>query len=225
MKNNGNGNGNGSHSWWASLWRRSRRSDERLASYRRIAIQLRYDLSGPDDLRSALLVSPTASSCCALGALILASYLAEEVHRPILLIDASHRESQASSILQCANMKGFADLLLDSSLPLEELVIPTNQQNVQFLPAGTHIRQSAGPEPIKGLLKRVQESYDFVLLSGGSVLNDSMTLALAPFVGCVLLLAVENETMVEDLDAAQDTLGFCKARKVGLVFTTPVRGR
>ena len=66
--------------------------------------------------------------------------------------------------------------------------------------------------------------YDFVLLSGGSVLDDSMALALAPHVGGVLLLVVENKTTVEGLDAAQDALSLCKARKVGLVLTTRVKG-
>jgi Mrp family chromosome partitioning ATPase len=221
--NNNNSNGNGSHSWWASLWRRSHGSDQQLAPYRRIAIQLHYDLPRPDSARSVLLVSPTTSACCALGGLSLASCLAEEIRRPILLIDACPRGPEVSGMLECATMKGFADLLSDPSLPLEELVLSTNHQNVKFLPAGTTTLQPAAPEAVKTLLKTAEERYDFVLLSGGSVLNDSMALALAPCVGCVLLLAVENETMVEDLDAAQDALSFCRARKVGLVFATPAR--
>jgi len=57
-----------------------------------------------------------------------------------------------------------------------------------------------------------------VLLSGESVLDNSMAMALAPNVGRVLLLATENQSKVADLEAAQDVLNFCKARKVGLLL-------
>jgi hypothetical protein len=56
------------------------------------------------------------------------------------------------------------------------------------------------------------------------VLGDAMTTAIAPRVGCVVLLAVENETRVDDLDAAQDVLAYSKARRVALVLTTPEGG-
>lgn len=220
-------NGDGSNSrWWPSLWGRWRRPEQDLAPYRRLALQLHYDLPRPDSARSVLLVTPTTSTLCAYGSAALACCLAEELQRPVLLIDASPRQPEVSRILDCTANRGYADFLSDPTLSLDELVLPTNHENVRFLPAGANLgpSQPASPDDIRVLLKAAESRYEFVLLSGGSVLHNSMALALTPCVGCVLLLAIENETMVDDLDAAQDALSFCKARKVGLVLTTPFRG-
>ena len=131
-----------------------------------------------------------------------------------------------SHLLGCDGAPGLSDYLgADPKMPLADLVFPTTYPNVAFLPAGAPatLSKPAPPDEIAGLLLAMQQQYDFVLLCGGSVLNNSVALAVAPYLGCVLLLAVENETLVEDLDAAQDALAFCKARKVGIVFTTPAR--
>lgn len=223
MNLNGNGFASG---WWASLWGRLRQSDVDLAPYRRLALQLHYALPRPDNPRSVLLVTPTTSGLCAHSSVTLVCCMGEALRRPVLLIDVCPRAPEASRILDCSANRGFADLLSDPKLPLDELALPTTREHVSFLPAGSNVGASApaSPEEMSAVLKAAESRYDFVLLSGGSVLSDSMALALAPHAGCVLLLVTENETPVEDLDAAQDSLSFCKARKVGLVLTTPVGG-
>jgi hypothetical protein len=52
---------------------------------------------------------------------------------------------------------------------------------------------------------------------------NGLALALAPVVGRVLLLATENETTAEELDAAQDSLHVRNARDVGLILATRAR--
>ncbi len=227
-KNNcGDGDGKGKgfiSQWWP--WNRSRDSDQDLAPYRRLAIQLHYDLIRPDNPRSVLLVTPTASRACGYSSADLASCLAEELRRPVLLIDLCHKDREASRILNCTDNRGLTDMLCDPALPLDEVVLPTTCENVSFLPAGTSAAGSppATADSINALLKEAQSRYEFVVLSGGSVLDNAAALSLAPHVGCVLLLAVENETKVEDLDTAQNALSMCKARKLGLVLTTLTRG-
>lgn len=221
--NNSNNNSNGNHSWWSFLRKGSDRHDQDLAAYRRLALQLHYDLPRPDNPRSVLIVTPATSTLGARGSLILASCVAEELRRPILLIDACLRGPEVSRILNCTAVAGFSDFLSDPTQPLDNVVLPTNNENVWFLPAGGALSRPISPDSVSQFLKTAEARFEFVLVSGGSVLNDSLALSLAPCVGSVLLLVVENETMVQDLNAAQDALGFCKARKVGLVLTSPVR--
>ncbi len=219
------GNGNGYKWWWPFKGGHSARSDDDRAAYRRLALQLHYDLPRPDNSRSVLLVTPAPSSLCAYGSAVLASCLAEELGGPILLIDVSPNDPEVSRLLECMPGRGFVDFLSNPKLPLDDLVLPTTCQNVSFLPAGI-VRGGSHPAPIEdisALLKEAESRYEFVVLSGGSVLNYSPSLDLAPHIGCVLLLVVEKETRVEDLDSAQEVLGLCKARKVGLVLTTPAR--
>jgi Mrp family chromosome partitioning ATPase len=227
----GNGNGNGKSNghtasrWWSSLWGRGNEPDKHMIPYRRLALQLHYDLPRGQGLRSVLMVTPVTSNLVAYGSTALAFCLGEELRRPVLLIDVSPKNPEVSRIMDCAGSRGFADMARDSSARLEELVVQTTRENVWFLPVGT---QRIGDRPtsaeeLDALLKAVESRYDFVLLAGGSVLSDSSALALARYVGCVLLLVTENETRVEDLEVAQNVVASCKARKLGLVLTTPLR--
>ena len=92
---------------------------------------------------------------------------------------------------------------------------------MHYLPAGTS--RPASTDNLDKLLGYAESHYDFVLLVGGSVLSDSLSLAVAPWAGCVLLLVTQNETRVDDLDNAQSALSYCKAKKVGMLLTTPTR--
>jgi hypothetical protein len=121
---------------------------------------------------------------------------------------------------------GFAEMLHNPNLPADGMLLPTTQEFVQFLPAGnlggfTRIHASADPG---SLLRRLDRENELMVLSAGSVLNDTAALALAPFASCVLLVPVENETLIDDLDMAQRSLRFCKARKIGLVMASAARG-
>jgi len=221
-----NSNGNGFHPWWwPSKWKRTPRAGEDLAPYQRLALQLHYDLPRSEAARSALLVTPSASNLCARGSVLLSTCLAEQLRRPILLIDVCPKDPEASRLMECTASRGFADFLSNPNLPLDELVIQTTCENVYFLPSGKEPAGSlpVSPETIGKLMQAAERQFDFVLLSGDSVLTDPLSLALAPCVGCVLLLVIENETRVEDLDAAHNALGYCKARKVGMLLTKPIR--
>jgi Mrp family chromosome partitioning ATPase len=228
MKANGNGNGNGNGfnpRLWSAPWQRRGQTEQDAAAYRRLALQLHYDLSHTAGPRSVLLVTPSTSALCARGSVAVASCLAEQSCRRVLLIDVCPENPEASRILQGYGTRGFTDFLGDSKPQLGDLVLPTTCENVSFLPAGADIEHSdpAAPENIKAFLHTAETKYDYVLLCGGSVLHDPTTFALAPYVGRVLLLVIENQTRMEDLDAAQDVLALCKAPKVGLVFAKPTR--
>jgi len=225
-----NANGNGHRKifesrWWSALRKRSDPAGPDPAAYRRLALQLHLDLSRVGGRRSALLLTPGSSALCAQGTVALASCLAEQVCRPVLLMDVCPENPEASRILQSNGHRGFTDFLSDPKLRLDELALPTNFDNISFLPAGAIIDRAgkASQESVRAVLNAVEAKFEYVLLSGGSVLHHPTTLALAPHVGQVLLLVIENQTRMEDLDAAQDVLALCNARKVGLVFTKPVR--
>ena len=213
--------------WWPFGWLRSRRS-EQMTGYRRLAMQLHYDLPRPESLRSVLLVTPTAMDLCARGIAALACCVAEELGRPTLLADVSCKHPEVSRLLGCQRCPGLVDLAGDPKRALSDFVIATNRQDLFFLPAGTGSEPLGQPDlqdNVAALLSAAGKQYDFLLLSGGPVLEDSMSLALAPHVGCVLLLVVESKTTVDDLEAAQDAIASCGAPKTGLILTTPLRGK
>lgn len=196
------------------------------APYHRLALQLHYDLPHGQQPRSVLLATPGPSPLAAHVSISLAHSMAQELQKPVLLVDADGRAGTLSSVLGCADAQGFSELLLQAGMPLQDLVRATSNEHVSFLPAG-QVGRSARQRPnveAVGAALDAASGYDFVILSGGSVLNDSLALGIAPHVGCVLMVPVEHETLAEDLDVAQRSLRFCKARKIGLLLATAVLG-
>ena len=219
MSANGtNGNGHHPRRWHFGRTKRQELGTANMAPYRRLALQLHYEVRRADKGRSVLLVTPGASSACARASLMLAAAFAEQLAKPVLLVDASPTSPEATRLVG-ATGAGLSEFLTDAGSSLCDFVVPTTTANVHFLPAGQ--AQPFLHERIDALLTQAAAHYDVTLLAGGSVLSDALSLALSPSAECVLLVVNENETRVEDLDAAQSTLGYCKARNVGLLLTTP----
>jgi MinD-like ATPase involved in chromosome partitioning or flagellar assembly len=169
-----------------------------------------------------MLASVGSGDLAARACLELASGLAHELGKGILVVDAAPSERHLSTLLHCAGRTGLTDALFDSELPLGEIVLPTTHPNVAFVAAGAHTNpvEFAVAERIGRLLEVFQRDHEIVLLCGGIVPTNALALALAPLVGCVLLLATEDETMIEDLEAAQEALRIRKTRDVGVILAT-----
>jgi hypothetical protein len=215
---NGTNGRNGNHRWWQA-WKRDRDLD--LASYRRLAFQLHYGLSRTDGVsRSVLVVTPNESKYWAKGCVTLATCMAEELRRPVILVDGDDR-SEVCQMLESPGSHGLVDFLREPKRPLQELALATSQPNLSFLPTGNNQGSPipASTENAKVLLLECARHWEFAVIAGGPVLQNSFPLAMAPYVGRVLLLVTENRTHVDDIDAAQLALEQCGAQNVNLVLT------
>lgn len=196
----------------------SRQEGLDLAAHRRLAHQLHRNLSADGVPRSVLLSTPRENHISAVAGIHLACVVAEELHASVLLIDASD-EGEVGQLLGSGTTRGLTDLLTDPAGRLEEAVLSSSRPDVAFLPRGPGAGSATGlsPDHPGQLLSRISEHWDFVIVAAGGVLNNPLALAMAPYVGQVLLLVTEHETQVEDIDEARMTLDFCKARDVSLV--------
>ncbi|HEX4780370.1 MAG TPA: hypothetical protein VH301_06425 [Usitatibacter sp.] len=214
----------------ASRWRDLFRWGPRPAKpdqepWRRLALRLRYEMALPEGPRSVMLATPNEGELDARCGLELAESLAEELGKPILVVDAAPRERRLSRLLGCSELRGFTDALIEPQLPLADIVLPTTHAGVAIVPAGI-IADPVGhvaAEQLAEILEAFQRDHEVVLFCGGAVPANGLALALAPVVGRVLLLATENETTAEELDAAQDSLHVRNARDVGLILATRAR--
>jgi Mrp family chromosome partitioning ATPase len=208
---------------WRALFRwATRPTKPDQEPWRRLALRLRYDMSAPEGPRSVMLATPVDDGLEAHCALELAESLAEELGKPVLVVDAAPRERRLSRLLKCSELRGLTDVLVDPRTPLADIVLPTTHPNVAVVPAGI-VADPVGhvaAEELGNLLKVFQRDHEVVLFCGGSVPSNGLALALAPVVGRVLLLATENVTTSRELDAAQDCLHVRNARDVGLVLAT-----
>jgi len=217
------------NSRWRALFRwapRPAKPDQE--QWRRLALRLCHDLGSADGHRSVMLVTADegAGELEARCSLELAESLADELGKPVLVVDASPRVRGLSRLLKCAELRGLTDALFEPELPLGEIVLRTTHPNVAVVPAGI-IADPVGhvaTDRVATLLDGFQRDHEVVLFSGGGVPGNGLALALASSVDCVLLLATENETTPENLDAAQESLRVRNAREVGLVLATRSTG-
>lgn len=199
--------------------------DQEDVSYRRLALQLHYDAVDGRLPRSVLITAPDGSAACAHATIGLACSLATELGRPVLLVDACSAAGSVTRLMADPQRPGLGELLANPALPLASLVLPTSHPNLSLLPAGVCPSNCPDSAVLTRALDLLATSYDFLVVAGGGALTHSLTRALAPHVGSVLLLGVENETRTDDLDAAQSALRFSNVQRLALVLTTQTRSR
>jgi MinD-like ATPase involved in chromosome partitioning or flagellar assembly len=225
---NSNGNGNGRNPRAAGLSSlfsyREPRQVSNASELRQLALQIHYELPRKDNFRSVLFTDPHDGWLSAQVAAALTRWLADEVGKPVLLVDASRLQSESSRMFECNGFPGFVELIGSPNQPLESLILPTSHPMVSFMPAGTgEALDIAGlPAAIQRILEACSQKFDFVVFAGGPVLSDPMVSVLSAQVGCVLLLVSENRTKLEQLESAQRVIGYCSPRKVGLVLANVV---
>jgi hypothetical protein len=209
-------------SWLKRVVDRWRQTDSN-APYRRLALQLHYDLPREEGNRSVLIATPTRSPLGASASLHLARSLAEHVQQPVILADTS-REGVLSTLLGCESMPGLREMLTNEREEMGDYLLPTSAHHVAFLPSGRRSSDGtlAASTRIAPLVAAARRQSDFIVFSGGAILDDSLSLAVAPHVGLVLLLAMENETLIEDLEEAKQTLERCHAPRLALVFSQKI---
>jgi Mrp family chromosome partitioning ATPase len=212
---------------WRALFRWATRPPKPdQEPWRRLALRLRHELAPTDGPRSLMLVTPGEGEFEARCSLELAESLADELGKPVLLVDAAPRERRLSRMLKCAELRGLTDALVEPGTPLADIVLRTTHSNVAIVPAGI-IADPVGHvanDRVAALLEAFQRDHEVVLFSGGAVPANGLALALAPIMGRILLLAAENETASGDLDAAQESLRVRNARDIGLVLVTRAPG-
>jgi len=211
----------GRRRWWIPPW--PRRSGP-AGPYRRVAVQLHYDLLEAGVNRSVLVVDVDSPTVCARSSILLARCAAEELGRSVLLADACPGVPIASRHAGCEGRPGFAEFLQDPSGDLANFVLATDVPGVSLLGAGAGALHTAAPERLGQVVRAAEEAFGLVILCGGAVLHDECTpLALAPHAGCVLLSVVEGATRIRDMEAAQEALALCRPPRVGLLLTARLR--
>ncbi len=202
---------------WTQVWHAAPVGD--ADAYRRLTLQLHHTLPRGQARRSVLVTTAARSDASASMSMQLARSIADELGRPVLLVDASD-EMELTRQLPGEPPQGLSDLIAYPDLRLEDLVLSTSHDLVSFLPRGNrhHAPGSATPE-VTRTLAHIAMHFDFVVVSAGGLLANGLALGLAGEVGQVLLLASEGQTHKSEIDAAQSTLRMCRADNVTTVLT------
>ena len=173
------------------------------------------------DLRTLLLTAANTGCGTSTSALALASQLTQMSSGQVLLVDASHGESNLSQQLGLHKERGFRDLLFNQSPPLlQDCIVNVSTLPFHILPNGRHIRGAdhLNPEQLRPLLKQLGARYRFVVLDGDAVYSAADTLVISTLVDGVILVVRAEDTRWEVAQAAAQRLSLAGAKLVGSIF-------
>ncbi len=192
-----------------------------VETFRRLAVQLDQDLSGAGSQpgKIVLLVSPDQDGVAEVACEHLGAVLALEMGRRVLVISAE------TSAADDAGGPGLADVLREGVGAMGKAVRAESGGRLSKLGTGAGLSPALllGSEHRAAMVAEAARGFDFVLIHAAPVLRDTTGLALGPASDCVLLLALEGRTLLEDLDAARKLVASRTAAKVGVLLVAPPR--
>jgi capsular exopolysaccharide synthesis family protein len=181
------------------------------------------------DISSIMVVSGNVAEGKSTTAGNLAVALAES-GRDVLLVSADLRRPRVHEFFALPNRSGLADLLADGKVANREAPGRTRQIAVELWSVAPHLWVIlAGPSPthpstlmdsdaMREFLKQQRDVFDFIILDCPPALVVSDSLALAPLVDAVLVVADAKATDRESIDQLRDQLEEVGGKIVGSVL-------
>jgi len=165
-----------------------------------------FTSAGPEEGKSTVMVN--------LGAAL------SEMGKKVLLIEADLRKPVLDRYFKVSHGKGISGVLA-GNVPLEEAVQPTGYNNLYVMVAGVKPPNPAelvASEAMRSVLDNVKRFADFVLVDSPPVLAASDSMALAPMVDGVIIMAGYSKAVRDDARRTRELLRKVEARILGLVI-------
>lgn len=147
--------------------------------------------------------------------------VARERDWSVVLVDADCSKQHITKLFGASEEPGFIDLLRDSSLSFDSLVMPTNIPGISVLPAGKHDDHAAElltSARMAALCDELESSdpQRIILFDSPPLLLTAEAAVLATQVGQIVLVVLANETPQQAVLEARDRLD--PALPIGLLL-------
>ena len=175
---------------------------------------------------TVLITSPQAGEGKTLTSINLALTFSKAYNQTILLVDCDLRQQNVHKRFGLNSPCGLIDYLVDDK-PMKEVIIWPKIDQLTLISGGRTIQNSAellGSPRMKDLVEEMKSRYDdrYVLFDAPPVLLGADTLALAPYVDCLIMVVEEGRTSMRavqkalKLIAKEKFLGFVINRQNGI---------
>jgi polysaccharide biosynthesis transport protein len=164
---------------------------------------------------SAGLNEGKTTTLCGIGAALSSAGLR------VLVVDADLRTPELTEKLQLTDELGLAEVI-DGTAELGDVIHTLRSPDVDFLPAGRialHPSELLGSAATEKLLRRLSETYDYVLVDTPAVLAFTDAAVVATHSDGVLMVVRYAGVEGDDLQSAVSRLTKIDARILGAVFT------
>jgi protein-tyrosine kinase len=157
-------------------------------------------------------------SFCAIN---LAMSIAAERDFKVILVDADVARPSVPRELGIETQAGLMDLLMDNSLDLSQLIVPTNVDKLSILPAGRRHKQATeflASASMSRLLEQISTKYpdSIIVFDSPPLLVTTESRILASYMGQIVVVVEAGRTPRESVSEALSTIGSNEV--VGLVL-------
>jgi protein-tyrosine kinase len=147
-------------------------------------------------------------------ALNLASGLARQGDRAVLLLDADGKHGSLTDVLGLAERPGLLDLAVTPSEDPATLIHPTDLAMLSFLPIGGQRMERTdilASEQMARSLRAIGRRFPdrLIVIDLSPCLSASDPAALAPYVGQILFVIEAERTQREEVEASLDLIQAC----------------
>jgi len=172
--------------------------------------------TGPDCMNVIMITSALPNAGKTFCSINLAVSISLERELNVLLVDADVGKRHISREIGLVEAPGLIDLLLDDTLRIDELLVRTDLNDIQILPAGRHHPQATellASERMSRIIDELASRYSdrIVLLDSPPLLITSEAQALAGQVGQIALIVEAGETTQQSLLQTIEVLDSDKA--------------
>ncbi len=205
----------------------SRRFADHYRQIKRPLIEKALAAGGPADMRLILITSAVPGDGKTFTAVNLALSMARERDVSVLLVDADVPRAQASRVFGLSDAPGLMDALVNESRDVESLVVRTDIEGLDILPAGKSVENATellASARMQQLATRIAQRNPrrLVLFDSSPLLASSEARVLVRIPGQIVLVVRAGETPRQ---AVLDAMGHLDRKKLqGLVLNqAPVR--
>jgi protein-tyrosine kinase len=185
--------------------------------FRKLKTQIFHRLPTPP--HSILVTSAVPQEGKTMVAVNLALAISQEIHKKAILIDADLRKPSIR-LEKYPNAKGLSNYLLNQT-PLSEILLNSEADNLQIIPAGHSTKKSAeliGSKKMSELFRSLREFGDdtYVIIDSPPIISTSDPTLLSKLVDGVVLVLMGNRTPRESVRRAVKSID--RQKIVGIVF-------
>ena len=177
---------------------------------------LNHAVDHEDHMNLIMVASPLPGAGKTFCAVNLAASISLERELNVLLVDADVAKPHISAAFDLANRPGLIDILEDESISIEEVLIRTDLNDIQVLPAGRKHSQSTellASERMEEVMHELATRYSdrLIVLDSPPLMITSEAQALARQVGQIALVVESGKTTNQEIQEALEQLDSGKA--------------
>ncbi|WP_423253007.1 CpsD/CapB family tyrosine-protein kinase [Melissococcus plutonius] len=187
--------------------------------YKTIRTNIQYSMVDKT-LQTLAITSSNASEGKSTSTINLAIVFANS-NKKVLLVDADMRNPTIAKTFELINNRGLSTLLSNKTMTTEEVLQPTNLENLNILPSGP-----IPPNPselldslqMKRLIEEWKNNYDLIIFDTPPILAVTDAQILASKVDGTILVAREKIAEKSALLKAKELLIMVKATIIGAIY-------